>query len=62
MGFLEEQPNMRVTWNWETVRVGDMDRDERVDYCWRQAEVDVNRAIHDYNRNECVEKRRTGEM
>lgn len=61
MGFLDEQPNMRVTWDWETHRVGDMDREDRIAYCWRQAEADVNRAILDYNRNLAIEKSRTGE-
>lgn len=61
LGWLEEQPNMRVTMNWESYRVGDMTRDERLEYARLAAEKDVNRAIHSYNRNIAVEKARTGE-
>ena len=61
MEWLDQQPEMRVDHDMETVRVGDMDREDRIAYCWRQAEADVNRAIHDYNRNLAVEKGRTGE-
>lgn len=61
MGALEQQPNMRVEYDLEEQRVGDMDRDDLISYCWRQAEKDVNRAIWDHNRNEYVEKRKSGE-
>lgn len=61
MGLLDEQPNMRVEHDLETWRVAEMDRDDRISYCWRQAEKDVNRAIHDHNRNLAIEKGRAGE-
>lgn len=61
MDVLAGQPNMRVDFEMETTRVGDMDREDRIAYAWLQAEKDVNRAIHDYNRNELVEKSRSGE-
>ena len=61
MGLLDEQPNMRVVLDWETYRVGDMDREDRIAYCWREAERDVNRAIHSYNLNIDIDKARTSE-